>query len=452
MNLVDLLRRPEGKTLEFKRDLSSPEGILKTVVAFANTVGGVVLIGVEDKTRHVLGVAEPLAVEEKIASLLSDSIAPRLVPDLGVLSWENRYVVTVEVYPSSIRPHHVVREGEAHGTYVRVGSTNRRADAALIEELRRFSRSRCFDEQPMPELSSEAIDFRAASGSFAPSRRLERRDLLSLGILTRHQGRLVPTVGGILLFGRERLRSFPDAWIQGGWFGGRDRARILDHAEFKGYPSVAIEQAVNFVRERLRRGADIVHVRRLDRWELPPEAVREAIVNAVVHSDYSQQGAPIRVALYDDRLEVENPGLLPFGLTIEDIRRGISRLRNRVIGRVFHELGFIEQWGSGIPRMMAACRDAGLALPTLEEVGFRFRVTMSSVRVTEPVFDEADRLILNLLSDGEGWSTAQIAERIGISPRATRSRLAKLVERGAVSEVGSGPHDPRRRYYISEDI
>ncbi len=76
MGLVDLLRRPEGKTLEFKRDLSSAEGILKTVLAFASTVGGVVAIGVEDKTRRVLGVAEPLSVEEKIASLLSDSIAP----------------------------------------------------------------------------------------------------------------------------------------------------------------------------------------------------------------------------------------------------------------------------------------------------------------------------------------------------------------------------------------
>jgi predicted HTH transcriptional regulator len=76
--------------------------------------------------------------------------------------------------------------------------------------------------------------------------------------------------------------------------------------------------------------------------------VREAVINAVVHADYAQQGAPIRLSIFDGRLEIENPGLLPFGLTIEDLRKGISKLRNRVIGRVFRDLGLIEQWGSGI--------------------------------------------------------------------------------------------------------
>jgi predicted HTH transcriptional regulator len=89
-----------------------------------------------------------------------------------------------------------------------------------------------------------------------------------------------------------------------------------------------------------------------------------SVVNAVIHADYAQRGAPIRLAIFDDRLEVENPGLLPFGLTLEDLPRGISRLRNRVNGRTFHALGLIEQWGSGIQRVTAACRDAGLAPPT----------------------------------------------------------------------------------------
>ena len=113
------------------------------------------------------------------------------------------------------------------------------------------------------------------------------------------------------------------------------------------------------------RGAEIGRVRRRDRWNLPPEAVREAIVNAVVHADYSQRGGPIRVAIYDDRLEVENPGLLPFGLTLEDLPRGVSKVRNRVLGRVFRELGLVEQWGSGAQRMIAACREAGLPAPVV---------------------------------------------------------------------------------------
>ena len=98
MDLLDALRHTEGKTLEFKRDLSSPAGLLRTVVAFANTAGGVVLVGVEDGTRHVRGVADPFALEERIASLITDSIAPRLLPDLEILSYRKTHVVAVQVH------------------------------------------------------------------------------------------------------------------------------------------------------------------------------------------------------------------------------------------------------------------------------------------------------------------------------------------------------------------
>jgi ATP-dependent DNA helicase RecG len=450
MDLAELLRRPEGKMLELKRDLSSPAGVLRSVVAFANTAGGTLLIGVEDGTRHVRGIADPLDLEERLASLIADSVEPRLVPDLEVIPWRRTHLVAVQVYPSGNRPHHLRREGPAGGTYVRVGSTNRRADAELIAEMRRYSRGEGFDEQAMPDLDSEAIDFRAASESFAGIRPLSRRDLTTLRLITKHQGRRVPTVGGVLLFGIERLRHFPDAWIQVGRFAGNDKSKILDHAELVDHPMSALEKAIAFVHEHLRRGAEIGTLRRRDRWDLPPIAIREAVVNAVVHADYAQRGAPIRVALYDDRLEVENPGLLPFGLTVDDLRQGISRLRNRVLGRVFHELRLIEQWGSGIQRMTAACREAGLGPPLLEEVGLRFRVTLRTETFGEPLLDAIDRGIVDLLADGEGWSTAAIAQRIGLTTRATRSRLAALVERGRIHAVGTGPRDPRRRYYLSK--
>ncbi len=215
MNLLEALRRPEGKTLEFERDLSSPEGLLRTVVAFANTAGGVVLVGVEDRTRHVRGIDDPFTLEERIASLITDSIAPRLLPDLEILAYRKTHVVAVQVHPSPGRPHHLVSAGVQAGTYVRVGSTNRRADDALIAEMQRFARGETFDELAMPGLNSEAIDFRAASESFAVVRRLKKKDLDTLRLMTKHQGHQVPTAGGILLYGLDRLRHFPDAWIQG---------------------------------------------------------------------------------------------------------------------------------------------------------------------------------------------------------------------------------------------
>lgn len=451
MDLTDILRRPEGKTLEFKRDLSSPAGFLRTVAAFANTAGGTIVIGVADRTRNVRGVGDPLALEERAASLISDSIQPRLLPDLEIIGFRDRQLLAVRVYPSPSRPHFIKRTGRRSGTYVRVGSTNRQADAQLIAEMQRFAIGEAFDEWPMPEVNSEAIDFRAASESFAPVRKLSRSNLETLRLLTPHQGRLVPTIGGMLLFGHARLDHFPDAWIQAGRFAGTDKATILDHVRLEMHPIRAIEEAVAFVEKHSMRGAVIGRVRRRDSWNLPPEAVREAIVNAVVHTDYSQTGAPIRVAIFDDRLEVENPGLLPFGLTLEDLPLGVSKLRNRVLGRVFHELGLVEQWGSGVQRMISACREQGLPAPVWEEVGFRFRVTLRTERIRVPEVDAKDRTILDLLEGDEGRRTRDIAEAIGLSTRATRTRLARLVKRGLVREVGTGPHDPRRRYLIALD-
>ena len=450
MELVDLLKRPEGKTLEFKRDISSPDGALKTIVAFANTAGGTLLIGVEDKSGHVRGIVQALDLVERLANLISDLVAPRLVPEIEILPWRRTQVLAVQVYPSSTRPHYIRREGPEAGVYVRVGSTNRRADRELIEELRRFSHGEAFDEQPMPGLDSEALDFRAASESFAAVRTITRRDLETLRLVTDHQGRKVPTVGGMLLFGREREQHFPDAWIQAGRFRGADKSGIVDRAEIHSFPVHAIEAAIAFVEKHTMHGAEISSVRRKERWNLPPVAVREAVINAVTHTDYSQRGAPIRVSIFDDRLEVENPGLLPFGLTIEDLHHGISKLRNRVIGRVFHTLGLIEQWGSGVQRMTTACTEMGLAPPRLEEIATRFRVTIFTERVGPPALDKTDQAIVGALAGRKGLLTSEIAGMIGLTPRATRTRLARLVGSGLVREVGTGPQDPKRRYFRAE--
>ena len=484
MDLIATLKRPEGKTLEFKRDLSSPRGIVRTVVAFANTAGGVLLIGVEDKTGFVRGVADVLAAEERLANILADTVTPQAMPDIEVLPWRDMYVLAAEVFPSPRRPHRVRAEG-ANGVYVRVGSTNRRADPPLVDEMRRFANRQAYDEEPLPQLRSEAVDFRAASEWFAPKRKLRRSDLDMLRLVARDQARKVPTVGGILLFGSEKERHFPDAWIQAGRFRGENRVHIADQRDIRGHAPALVERATAFVVEHLSCGAHIEGTRREDRWNVPPVAVREAIVNAVAHADYAQRGGPIRVAVFADRVEVENPGLLPFGLTIEDLPLGVSKLRNRVIARVFHELGLMERpksrcllppplgpappspterpprslrsrdvcfvggRGSGVQRMMAACEEAGCPHPVFEELGGRFRVTLG-VSAPSAVADDVDARLLDALRAQDGLSTQQLAAAIERTPRTTRTRLKRLVERGQVREVGSGANDPRRRYYLMD--
>ncbi|MBL8115088.1 MAG: putative DNA binding domain-containing protein [Acidobacteria bacterium] len=447
MMLERVLRLPEGKKLEFKRDCSSPQPLLRTLVAFANSAGGTVVIGVEDGTRNVVGVPNPLELEQRIANLVADSIVPRLLPEIDIVPWRNTHVLAIGVHSSQLRPHHVSAMGPERGTFVRLGSTNRTADPALIAELRRGAELRSYDEQPLP--GSEALDFAAASECFAEVRRLRPPDLATLRLVTEHQGRVVPTIGGAILFGPDRLDHLPDAWVQAGLFAGKDKSVIADRAEIREYPLRAIDAAIRFVERNTRLGAEIGGAaRRRDLPAVPPGALREALVNAVVHSDYSQRGAPIRVAVFDDRVEVENPGILLPGLTVEDLAEGVSRLRNHVIGRVFQELGIVEQWGSGIQRMTSACIAAGLPAPEFVEIGLRFRVVLRTVPIAAPAVDAVERRILDYVGAPEGRSTAEIARQVALTTRATQHRLAKLVERGLVVAIGSGPRDPRRRWFL----
>jgi ATP-dependent DNA helicase RecG len=449
MNIEDLLARPEGKILEFKRDLSSPTGFLRTVVAFANTAGGTVLIGVEDKTRNVRGVANPLDEEERIANLLSDAVGPQLLPSIEILAWRRKQVIAVEVYLSPNRPHYIKRLGPRKGVYLRVGSTNRQADASLIAELGREAGNQSFDETPMTDLGTEEIDFRALSESFAESRQLRKKDLETLRLVTRWQRRLVPTAGGVILYGKNREQLFPDAWVRCGRFHGNDKRRIADSQDLHDYPARAIEKALDFVKKHASRGLAVDGARHQERWDVPLLAVREAIVNAIVHADYSQHGSPARLAMFDDRIEIESPGLLPSGLTIEDIRQGVSKLRNRVIGRVFNDLGLIEQWGSGIHRMSAACRELGLDDVRLEEIGTHFRVTIQLIATRERVLDEVETRICDRLRREGPLSTSSLASVLGISTRATRTRLNSLVEKGLLVPLGESARDPRRKYALA---
>lgn len=449
MDLSGLIRNPEGKTLEFKRDLSSALHVLRTACAFANTAGGLIVIGIEDRTGTVLGIPEPFDAEERLASIVADGISPRLVPDIDVVPWRDTHVIVLRVYPGPSRPYHVKRLGPDSGVFVRVGSTNRQADSMLASELARSARGESYDEQPVPDAGG--LDLGAVRETFRGVRAIRSRDLRTLRLTTDTHGVESPTVGGLLLFGHDRLEHFPDAWIQAGRFKGTNKHTIIDSADIRSYLIDGVDHALAFIARNTALAYEFSGARRVDVPEYPPAAVREALVNAVAHADYSQQGAPIRVAIFDDRLEIENPGLLVPGLTIPDLLAGVSKVRNRVIARVFREIGLIEQWGSGVGRMYDACQAAGLLPPLLEEVGTSFRVTLYSARHAVPQVDPLDAAALDALRDGEGLSTSELAARIARTPRAARTRLQRLVERGLVVELGSGPNDPQRRYYIAED-
>lgn len=465
MKILELLGQPEGKTLEFKRDLSSPKNLLKTLVAFANSAGGTLVIGVDDD-RQPLGMANPLDKEERLCSLIADSISPRLAPTVEMVTIEEKTLLVVEVFQSNTRPHWLKTAGPEDGVYVRLGSTNRQADRELIAELRRSAEGIAFDETPLPGLTRADLDLTALKEHFGNERSLRDSDLLTLRLLTREQGALVPTRGGVLLFGKERTRHFPDAWVQCGRFVGRDRATIFDHIELFDPLPQAVDNIMLFLKKHAMRSADFSGVRRRDVWSIPLPILREAAINALVHADYSQRGAPIRIAFFDDRIEIENPGILLPGMTIEDMKQGVSRIRNHVIARVFRELRLIEQWGSGVRRVFREAASHGLPEPRIEEIGLRLRFTvwlakpLALARAVKSTVQQAQSgaqsgaqsiSVITALSDTP-LSAAEISRMLGLESKsgALKRTLKELLDQGLIEyTIPEKPNSRLQKYRLT---
>lgn len=364
---------PEGKTREYKRDLSSPDGLIKSVVAFANSAGGQLVVGVADD-RSLVGVSDPLAAEERAANLIADRIAPLLVPGIDIVPSGDRTVLVIDVPLSTQRPHYVKRRGIEQGTYVRLGSTNRLADAALIAELERTARGIAFEDLPEPRAALADLDLDVLSR--IRGRSTSRDDLVRLGLAAREGRRTVPTNAGLLVGSAHPEQFMASAWVQCGRLRGPGGTDIVDQREVHGFLPRAAEQVIDFVTKHAYKSAEFGQARRKDAWSIPVAAIREVVINALVHASYAERGTPIRVGFYDDRIVVESPGGLVSGLTVETMR-GVSRLRNPSIARIFRDAGLIEQWGSGVNRVYAELAAAGLPEPVIEEVVDRVRVTIS---------------------------------------------------------------------------
>lgn len=455
--------RDECKTLEFKRDASSPRPILKSLIAFANSAGGRLIIGVDNEKRPV-GVANPLDEEERLCSLIADSISPRLVPNIEMVTIDGKTLLIIEVFLSGSRPHWLNAEGSESGVYVRLGSTNRQADRELIAELRRSVEGVAFDEMPMPELSLDDLDMDAAQQMFGEARKLDEQTLLTLKLLTRDQGRLVPSKGAVLLFGKQRVFHFSDAWIQCGRFFGTKKIDIFDHIEIDELLPGAVDEVMLFLKKHAYRGADLSEVRRKDVWSIPLGILREVIINAMVHADYSQRGAPIRVVFLDDRIEVENPGILLSGLTIEDMKQGTSRIRNYVIARVFRELHLIEQWGTGVRRIFEEAKELGLPEPKIEEIGMHLRFTVylaepHVIAPKSPIRSGAQsraqsraqsETILEALSDG-ALSASELMAVLGLESKtgAFKRAIKELLEHKKIEyTIPDKPNSRLQKYRI----
>ena len=362
----------EGKTLEFKRDLSSPTKPLRTIVAFANSAGGRLVIGVDDD-GIVVGVPDPLTEEERITSLIADRISPQLVPAIDLMTVGEATVLVVDVPLSTRRPHFMADQGPDHGVYVRLGSTTRQADPALVAELERNARGVAFEDLPEPRASLDDLDLRTLSE--LRGRNTEVDDLVALGFAIKQGSKIVPTYAGILAACADPTRFLPSAWVQCGRLRGASGTDIFDQTEIHGPMPRAVDRVMEFLLKHAYKSAVFGDVRRRDVYSIPVEAIREVVVNALVHASYAERGTPIRVGFYDDRIQVDSPGLLLPGMTIDSMRRA-SRLRNPSLARVFREAGIMEQWGTGVQRVYDQIAAVGLPEPHVEEIMDRLRFTV----------------------------------------------------------------------------
>lgn len=235
MNFVEeLLNRHEDKTLEFKRDLSSPKSVLKTLVAFANTAGGVLVIGIDDN-KKVLGVDDPLAIEEKLTSLIADHIAPFLLPTIKIVSHKKKSLLLIEVpFLANMGPFYMKQLGAEKGVMVRLGSSTREATKEMIQELHRIHHSQGFDGLPCPEASYNDLDHALMKDVFGRvNQKITKAKLKTLKILVPYGDDVVPSNAGIILFAKEDVRDqlFPMAYVSCARFAGIKKVDFLDRLD-----------------------------------------------------------------------------------------------------------------------------------------------------------------------------------------------------------------------------
>jgi len=460
----DLLMRPEGRTHEYKRDLSSLRSVLKTLVAFANTAGGTLVVG-RDDGGTVTGLPDPHRDAERLANAVAEGIVPALLPDIEVVQSGDKALLVVHVarWPG---PFYLKAEGPEKGVYVRLGSTTRRADAGAVAEMKRADASLAFDQSPCVGAELADLDSAAIQRAFkAVGRTLDPGGLRSLGLVVRHGKASVPSNGGIILFGTDhaRQRYFPDAVFRCARFHGTEKVHFLDRQDIEGSVLQGIAEAQKFIARNTRLAARIEGLRRRDIPEYPRVALREALVNAVAHADWSARGSQIMVAVFSDRIEIQNPGQLPFGMTVEDIKAGVSNIRNRVIARVLRELDYMETWGTGYKRMREDCEAGGYPLPEWVELG---RVTRTVFRPHPQVaatgdvgvnvgvnvgvtvapgvpMNDRQRWFVERLAKGNHVRADDIARQFGRTVRTAERDIAALERAGAIEFVGA----PKTGYY-----
>ena len=459
MTLQQEIQQGESRILEFKKELPADSAKwVKTVVAFANGAGGRILIGVSNQ-REVVGIPKETDIfelKDSIADTISQMCEPQVMFDITAESIGSAKLLTVQVFPGNATPYYIRSLGKENGTFIRLGATTRNADWAALEELTNRGRHIFYDEQPFTNLAIEENDIAYLCKDFSErsGKNITKKDLENMHLFTGYKKDVATNAYAILL-GKHEFTSR----IQCARFRGKDKVDFLDKKEYEGPLCEQIDGAYSFVLNHLNLTIEINGIVHDEKYELPPAAIRELIINAVIHRNY-QLSSSVQVAVYDDRVEISSPGTIYGTITLEEALNGRSSLRNRTLARALEKIDVLEGWGSGFRRIREQSAEYGINPPEIVEIADMVRVNFSRPTFTkigdksainEQIGDKSaineqigDKSVINhkevicsYLKEHGKSKTQDIAEHIGLKISRTKDYLSELVEDGKIKSNGA---------------
>ena len=396
--LLEIIANGENSGVEFKRDDLSTRDLAKELVAFSNLQGGMVLLGVEDDGT-ITGLKRD-ELEQWVMNVCRDKIRPAIIPFFEVIrdTKDNQDIAIVRVTRGY--DVHALWHDNSNRYLIRVGTQSREASHEELARLFQQRGSVRAELRPVSGAVPAKLDRRRLRNYFRDVRQQDvpadhdEEAWQSLLINTEFMAEEGVTVGGMLLFGTAPNRFLPHAGIDAVAYPGPEQDYDAQERTALRGPMTPllsqsgdivenglVEQALNFVQRNTRMVVEAQGGRRLERPVYPQDALRESIVNALIHRDYQLTGTDIQLEIYSDRLEIISPGRLPNGITPESMRVGIRSARNELLKDVMRDYRYLEHLGMGVPRkIVKGMREHNGTEPDLIERDERFIVRLLAQR------------------------------------------------------------------------
>lgn len=375
-----IIQNGENSYIEFKEEEIKAKELAEEIVAFSNSEGGMILIGVDDE-GNIKGVKDD-KIEETVMNICRNNCIPHIIPLYESIEVEGKRIEVITVPKGLNKPYYTAD----HKYYIRVGTTKRIASKEELLRLFEASGSLHFDISPVEGTSIKDLNIDIIRDYFMKYNTFDlfeeteesvERILVNADILKEADGRKLCTVGGLLVFGKNPEKHLPQNGVSFAHFKGNEITdELIDKKIITGRIQDIAEQLMVVIKNNMLIPSVINGLKREDKEEYPTVVMREAIVNSLVHRNYSISGSKIRVFMYDDRIEFRSPGRLPNTVTIEKMKIGVSYARNPFLVKYMENMRYIDQLGRGIPMILKKMKEAGAKEPMLMEQGEEFVLTI----------------------------------------------------------------------------